>query len=282
MTTIGFHSTKGGVGTTSLTAHTCALARENGLRVAGVHADPTRELPKWLAPLDICCFDGLSGEQPTEDFELLVVDIHTQIQRPPLELDLLVIPIDGRMSYEHAVRLSDRFPGPILWLANHVNAPGFCVRFEIPSHMKHVEQILPGVSRSHTIAEAGVDRKLVWHTSDGSCSPGGVLLRRALGSVFKRAGFELKARGPQPFEHTAGLPIEDASAVVRKAHAIAAALIEDELRDWPTPRMLDIAGEGLLEGEEDSELDLAVKGELRGLAGALWDRAGGAPRRGRS
>lgn len=278
MKTIGFHSTKGGVGSTSLTAHACWLARENGIRVAGVSADFTRELPKWLAPLDIICLDGLSGEQPTEDLELLIVDINTQVQHPPLGLDLLVIPIDCRMSYEHAIRLSDRFPGPILWLANHIHAPGFCVRFEIPPYMKHVEQLLPGVSRSHTIAEAGADRKLVWHTPDGACSPGGILLHRALRSVLERAGFELKTREPRPFEHMAALPTEDVSAARRRAHAITAALIEDELRDWPTPRMLDIAGEGLLEGEEDSEVDQAVKRELRGLAEALWDRAGGAPR----
>lgn len=278
MMKIAFHSTKGGVGTTSLAAHLCVCAREGGIRVAGVSFDPTGELPKWLAPLDIPCLDGLRGETPTPDIELLVVDINTQIQDLPLGIDQYVIPIDCRLSYEHALRLSDRLPNAILWLANHVNAPGFCIRFEIPPHLGHVEQLLPGVSHSRAIAEAGADRKIVWHTEDGAHSAGAIFLRDALQSVLERTGFELTSRAPRWYQHTPTEPAEDTTATVRKAHAIVASLIDAELRSWPSPRMLGLAREGLLgdldELEEGGELDPAVKHELGALAKQMWTVAG--------
>ena len=278
MKRIAFHSTKGGVGTTSLAAHLCAVARDGGIRVAGLSLDPTGDLAQWLAPLDIPCLDGLRGEMPTADTEVLVVDINTQIQDLPPEIDQFIIPIDGRMSYEHALRLSDRLPGAVLWLANHVHTPGFCIRFEIPRHLARVQQLLPGVPRSHAIAEAGAERKLVWHTEDGAVAAGSVFLRDALQTVLERAGFTLKSRAPRWYEQTSPEPVADATAVTRKAHAIVASLVDAELRRWPSPGMLDLAREGLLTGleehEEGGELDPAVRRELGALAHQLWTAAG--------
>lgn len=278
MKRIAFHSTKGGVGTTSLAAHLCAVARDGGIRVAGLSLDPTGDLAQWLAPLDIPCLDGLRGEMPTADTELLVVDINTQIQDLPPEIDQFIIPIDGRMSYEHALRLSDRLPGAVLWLANHVHTPGFCVRFEIPRHLARVQQLLPGVPRSHAIAEAGAMRRLVWFTEEGARSPGALYLRSTLETVLERAGFELTVRTPR---HSASPPLADAGAAVRHAHAIAAALLDAEIESWPSPRMEALADEGLLDGPRDGAdpaRDREIQRALAGLADALWDKAGVSPR----
>lgn len=67
---IAFYNFKGGVGTTTLAAHTCALAHELGLRVAGVSADFKHELPRWLEGLKIPCItlDPAGGD---ERFDLI-------------------------------------------------------------------------------------------------------------------------------------------------------------------------------------------------------------------
>jgi cellulose biosynthesis protein BcsQ len=63
---IAFHNFKGGVGTTTLAAHTCALARACGLSVVGVSVDTKQELPRWLAGTQIPCVEiDLKHGRPT-------------------------------------------------------------------------------------------------------------------------------------------------------------------------------------------------------------------------
>ncbi len=276
---IAFHNEKGGVGSTSLSAHLCGLAREHGIRVAGISVDPTVELRGWIEPLGIPWIDGLGAQEPDDDVQLLVADIHGQARDIPLEPDLWVIPIDGRMSYEQAIGLSDRLNGPILWMPNHIHGSSFFARYEVPRSTGQVDQLFPGVPRSHAIATAGADRGLVWATGDGARSPGARYLRSALKTVLERAGFEVTERAsaspPPPLS-------ADPSASIRRAHAIAAALLDAELRHWPSSSIEALADEGLLDGDHDGAdpaRDLAIQRALADLASALWDRAGVAPPR---
>lgn len=274
---VAFYNRKGGIGSTSSAAHLCWLARQNGIPVAGMSLDPRVELRSWLAPLGIPWFDALRDEEPTDDVQLVVADIHSHIDAVPFDPDLWVMQFDNRTAYENAIALSDELSGPILWLPNHINGSPTFLRYEVPSFLTRVEPLFPGVPRSHTIAEAGAKQQVVWHTEDGARSPGGILLRRVMESVLRRAGFEPAARGPAPFT---AHPVED-NAAVHHAHAIAAALLEQELQHWPSPRITALADEGLLDGERDGAdpgRDLAIKHALRGLADALWDRAGAPPR----
>ena len=78
MKIVALYNEKGGVGSTSLAAHLCWLARENGIRVAGISFDPTTELRGWIEPLGISWFDGLRHQEPDDGAELLVADIHGQ------------------------------------------------------------------------------------------------------------------------------------------------------------------------------------------------------------
>ncbi len=54
---IAFHNHKGGIGTTTLAAHLCVLAKELGIPVAGVSADFKKELPRFLEPEKIPCIE---------------------------------------------------------------------------------------------------------------------------------------------------------------------------------------------------------------------------------
>lgn len=191
---IGFHSTKGGVGTTLLAAHACALARSLGIRVVGVSCDPQRNLHRWLDPLGIPCVDGLKGERPPEDAELLVADINTQVTSPPLDPDLWVIPIDCERSLEHAALLSDRLRGRVVWIENHHHADGFGTKYNIPRHLAHVEQILPGVPYSHTIAVAAEDVQIIW-SGEHADSGGGRWLHFALTRLLERVGLVPPTKG---------------------------------------------------------------------------------------
>lgn len=274
---IAFHNEKGGVGSTSSAAHLCWLGRENGLGVAGISFDPRVELRSWLEPLGIPWIDGLKTQE-LPDVDLLVADIHSHVGDIPVDPDLWVIHFENRTSYENAISLSDRLDGPILWVPNHIHGTSPFARREVPPFLKRVEQLFPGVPRSHAIAEAGAMRRLVWSTEEGARSPGALYLRSALETVLQRAGFELTVRTPR---HSASPPLADAGAAVRHAHAIAAALLDAEIQSWPSPRMEALADEGLLDGPRDGAdpaRDREIQRALAGLADALWDKAGVSPR----
>lgn len=206
MTTIGFHSTKGGVGTTLLATHACALAKDLGVRVTGLTFDRTRELQKRLDPLGIPCVDGFKVEALPDDVDLIVVDWNTQVHAVPLELDLLVIPIDCNLSVGHALDLSDRLSGRILWLENHPH-DRLLSTIALPSYLDHVEVLagFHGVARSRAIHEASEKMRTVWSTEDGARSPGGRNLRSALMTVLRKAGVEAATdRETAPAPHVTG------------------------------------------------------------------------------
>lgn len=177
-----FHSTKGGVGTTLLAAHAIARAKARGLRVAALSFDPTRDLPEWCAKQGLDCADGLAGEDVPDDAELVIVDVNTQIEDIPLDADLWVIPIDCRMSIEHALTLSDRLHGRITWLENHPFVHHVIPKITLPRYLSHVEVLagFRGIPRSQAIREASFERRIVWADEDDATSAGGRALKAAI------------------------------------------------------------------------------------------------------
>lgn len=177
-----FHSTKGGVGTTLLAAHAIARAKARGMRVAALAFDPTRDLPEWCAKQGLGCADGLAGEEAPDDAELVIVDVNTQIEDIPLDADLWVIPIDCGMSIDHALSLSDRLHGRIVWLENHPFVHHVIPKLTLPRYLSHVEVLAGwrGIPRSQAIREASLERRIVWSDEDGAKSAGG----RAMGAAI--------------------------------------------------------------------------------------------------
>lgn len=188
-TIIAFHNTKGGVGTTLLAAHACALAREHGLRVTALAFDSTQDLSKWLRPLGIACADGLPSEELPDDIDLIVIDVSTGAPSIPLDPDLWVIPIDCGFSIDCAFALSDRLTGRVLWLENR--AHGHTSRsITLPRFLEGVQVRTgpSGVPRSRALWLAGNERSIVWADDEGACSAGACRLRAALTDVLIQAG----------------------------------------------------------------------------------------------
>jgi hypothetical protein len=97
---IAFHNFKGGVGNTTLAAHTCALARACGLSVVGVSVDFKQELPRWLAGTQIDCVE--LDLQARADRRRSARAGRPVAHAPPLHPDVWVVPICDRLSNENA------------------------------------------------------------------------------------------------------------------------------------------------------------------------------------
>jgi hypothetical protein len=97
---IAFHNHKGGIGTTTLAAHLCVLAKELGIPVAGVSADFKKELPRFLEPEKIPCIE-LDPRRDEPDYDLFVIDVQSTTA-PPIEPDVWIIPLCDRTSNENA------------------------------------------------------------------------------------------------------------------------------------------------------------------------------------
>lgn len=183
-----FHSTKGGVGTSLLTAHAIVRARARGLHVAALAFDPTHDLRQWCERLGIACADGLADEDVPDDAELVIVDVNTQIEDIPLDADLWVIPIDCRMSIDHALSLSDRLHGRIVWLENHPFVHHVIPKLTLPRYLSHVEVLAGwrGIPRSQAIREASLERRIVWSDEDGAKSAGGRAMEAAIDRLIDK------------------------------------------------------------------------------------------------
>ena len=179
---IAIHNTKGGVGSTMLAAHLCALARDLGLTVDAVSADPTQELPRWLGPLGIRCLDPESLDRPAskEDGELLVIDVQTA-SSPPIEPDVWLVPISDSFALEHAKALTDRLRGEVFWI------PMMGYEVTVPMHLEEVE-LLPPVPYSRAVAKAASELGTVWSVPDLAVTPGGQGLRESLTQLLSATG----------------------------------------------------------------------------------------------
>ena len=185
MMIIAIHNHKGGVGTTTLAAHLCALARDLGLRVAGASADPKNELPRWLDAAQIPCIELHPGEWPdgAGDLDLVIVDVQSQ-SAPAIDPDVWVLPITDRMAEENAPALSDRLRGPVLWLPNESRRLSTTA---LPSYLEGKVEVGPTVPYSHALEEASAQRGIIWALPELARSPGARALQTALHEVLRRS-----------------------------------------------------------------------------------------------
>lgn len=176
---IAFHNFKGGVGTTTLVAHTCALARACGLSVVAMSVDVKQELPRWLAGLQIDCIE-LDLKHGQTDADLLVLDVQSYAAPPPIA-DVWVVPICDRMSNEAAADVSDRLRGHLIWLGTMGRQP------VVPGALiDQVELALP-MPYSRALAQAAEDQAIVWDVVELAESAGARSLRASLLDVLRRA-----------------------------------------------------------------------------------------------
>lgn len=176
---IAFYNFKGGVGTTTLVAHTCALAQELGLRVAGVSADFRYELPRWLGTLKIPCITPDRAED--EGFDLIVIDVQSHSE-PPIEPDVWVLPISDAASAERACEVSDRLQGPLIWLGNKGRrAP------EVPTYLLGAVEVARPMPYSRALDRANLTYSIVWNVPELAGAAGAWALRASLENVLDRA-----------------------------------------------------------------------------------------------
>lgn len=176
---IAFHNFKGGVGTTTLVAHTCALARACGLSVVAMSVDFKQELPRWLAGLQIDCVE-LDLQHGQANADLLVLDVQAHAAPPPIA-DVWVVPICDRMSNESAADVSDRLRGHLIWLGNMGRQP------IVPAALiDQVELALP-MPYSRALAQAAGDQTILWEVIELAESAGARSLRASLLDVLRRA-----------------------------------------------------------------------------------------------
>jgi len=171
---IAIHNTKGGVGSTTLAAHLCALGRDLGWKVDAMSADPTKELHRHLKPLEIRCLDpdSLDREAAADDGDFLVIDVQTA-SSPPVPPDVWLVPISCRLALEHAKALTDRLIGDVFWI------PTMSCEVTVPAYLEGV-QVLPSVPYSRAIIKAASQQETVWSDAELALTPGAQALREAL------------------------------------------------------------------------------------------------------
>ena len=177
---IAFHNHKGGIGTTTLAAHLCVLAKELGIPVAGVSADFKMELPRFLEPEKIPCIE-LDPRRDEPDYDLFVIDVQSTTA-PPIEPDVWIIPICDRTSNENAAALADSLRGPMIWLGNK----GRHVR-DVPAYLQHDIEVGEPIPFSRAVELAGADYRVVWSVPELAHTAGALDLRLALRDLLARA-----------------------------------------------------------------------------------------------
>jgi len=173
---IAIHNTKGGVGSTTLAAHLCALAQDLGWKVDAMSADPTQELHRHVQPLGVRCLDPesiLDREAADDDGDLLVIDVQTA-SSPPVEPDVWLVPVSSRLAQDHATALTDRLKGEVFWL------PTMSYEFTVPSHLG--VEVLPSLPYSRAIIQAA--GQPIWSDPELAPTPGAQALRESLTALL--------------------------------------------------------------------------------------------------
>jgi hypothetical protein len=181
---IGFYNRKGGVGSTTLAYHACILARERGLSLAVASTDPTAELHRWLE---------LEPRSPSyslsHDVDLAIIDVHSHTEELSWDVDVWVVPIVDRRSFEHACAVSDQIVGgDIFWLPNI--QPALLERawsLEVPEHLREEVKLLPAIPRSVAIAKQVDQRQSVWACPSTAETKAARVLRATLAQVLDEA-----------------------------------------------------------------------------------------------
>lgn len=176
---IAFHNFKGGVGSTTHAGHTCALAKELGIKVVGVSVDFKQDLPRLLAGAEIPCVE-LDPKQETIDAELIVMDVQSH-SVPPLWPTVWVVPILDGTSNRSAEVVSDRLHGPLIWLGNE----GWTAT--VPAYLAEDVQLALPMPFSRAVCQAAEQEGIVWNIPELARSAGALALRASLTDVLRRA-----------------------------------------------------------------------------------------------
>ncbi|MCB9705840.1 MAG: ParA family protein [Myxococcales bacterium] len=181
---IAFHNTKGGVGSTTLAAHTCMRATARGLRVVAVSCDPRQDLRRWLAPSKIPIADGRTVENDSFDADLVVADIAAPAELPAFSPTIWVLPICDRSSWEAACDLSLRLRGSIVWVVNRESL----TRYPVPAALRSVVCVAPAIPLSDAIAAAEWTLASVWSDPSTASSRGALAMRSFVDDLLAEAG----------------------------------------------------------------------------------------------
>jgi hypothetical protein len=176
---IAFHNFKGGVGTTTLAAHTCALARDCGIDVVGVSIDVEQELPRWLERAQIGCIE-LDLQHGHTEADLIVLDVQSH-SAPPLNPDVWIVPICDGSSNRIAGEVSDRLRGHLIWLGNKGHTP------IVPAFLADDVELASPMPYSRALAQTAGRRDVLWNVPDLADSAGAWALRASLLAVLRRA-----------------------------------------------------------------------------------------------
>ena len=185
---IAIHNTKGGVGSTTIAAHLCALIAEGDARVDGMSVDDNNELRRWLDPLGIRCLDpevDLSHARSDH----LVIDVQST-RRPPVAPDAWVIPCSNRLAVEHGEALADTLPGVVLLLPTMGRRIDPAV---VPEHARGDVEVSAAIPYSRAVAEACDTRTIAWRHPELAGAYGVRQLRSALESLLALAQRVLEA-----------------------------------------------------------------------------------------
>lgn len=176
---IAFHNFKGGVGTTTLAAHTCALARDCGIDVVGVSIDVEQELPRWLERAQIGCIE-LDLQHGHTEADLIVLDVQSH-SAPPLNPDVWIVPICDGPSNRIAGEVSDRLRGHLIWLGNKGHTP------MVPAFLADDVELASPMPYSRALAQTARRRDVLWSVPALADSAGARALRTSLLDVLRRA-----------------------------------------------------------------------------------------------
>lgn len=226
---IAVHNFKGGIGTTMIAAHMCILAREKGLRVAGMSAEFKKELPLFLAPVGIRCVDP--GRDEGGDYDLIVVDLHSHKEVCPVPVDAWILPIANRTSLERACELSDRRMGSLVWIGNRRRVTDK----DVPRYLRGVVHVAPPIPNSRAIAIAGDELRHVWHDDELAQSPGGRALRASLNEILAHLGVTEAAAAARAKDDEILSALDRALTKLRVKTTTESATPAEEVPEVPPP-----------------------------------------------
>ena len=177
---IAIHNHKGGIGTTTLVAHLCVLAKELGIRVAGCAADFKQDLPRLLGPENVPCID-IDPQREEPDYDLFIIDVQSHT-KPPIDPDVWIIPISDHGAAINGVALSDSLRAPMIWLGNKGRKLP-----DVPAYLQGAVEIAGSIPYSRAIRCAGDDYRIVWSDPELAQTTGAHELRVALHDLLEQA-----------------------------------------------------------------------------------------------
>jgi len=206
MKVIDIWNRKGGVGSTTLTAHVCFFAVELGLTVAGAYVGGPGDLRHWLRPAKIPCFDARREKLPM-DVDLLVLDVYSQTNyHEVLRPDITLIPVDGPEADRRAVALASSLVSDVRRVCNFRHCA-----FEVSPELESIDTI---IHRCQSLAATDGSFRAIWSSPLGALSAGARAVREFAAEVFGRVGL-LPPQDAPPVGHEPDPEVSEADALQR-------------------------------------------------------------------